>query len=236
VSIPFYWEEIVLIVLLGGLLAVDERAGWQSMFSQPVISGATIGVILGDFVTGVSVGVVLELVWLSVLPMRGARRPDAVAGSIVGAGTACLLVKHTGDPRTMFIAALGAVLGLIAGEVAGVFGRRINRKRDRTIERFEVPADGRALQRRLLLYFFYSVCFVFAVEAVMVLVMLLPSVLLAEWVTGNFRRQFVTGAQWWINVVPTLGAGALVQMYWHKQHSRYLALCAGIVLILLWFK
>lgn len=224
------------MALFGGLLAVDERVGWQSTLSQPVISGAIVGLILGDFVTGATVGVVLELVWLSILPMRGMRKPDAVTGSIVGAGTACLLVKHTGDPRFVFMAALGAFLGLVAGEVAGAFVRRLHRAREQRLGRIDVPSGDRALQRKLLLYFFYSVGYVFAAEAVLVLVLLLPSVLLAEWVTGTVSQQFAAGAQWWIAVVPTLGAGALVQMYWHRQHNRYLILCAGIVLILLWFK
>ena len=83
VSIPFTLEEILLLSALGGLLALDERVGWQSLLSQPVISGAVVGFVFGDFVTGVSVGVVLELVWLSILPMRGMRRPDAVAAFVV---------------------------------------------------------------------------------------------------------------------------------------------------------
>jgi mannose/fructose/N-acetylgalactosamine-specific phosphotransferase system component IIC len=236
VNVPFYLEEIVLLALFGGLLAVDERVGWQSTLSQPVMSGPIVGLILGDFVTGATVGVVLELVWLSVLPMRGTRKPDAVTGSIVGAGAACLLAKHTGDPRFAFMAALGVFLGLVSGEFAGGLIRWLHRARERRLGRFDVPPDDRALQRKLLFYFFYSVCFVFAAEAVVVLIKLLPSVLVADWMTGSVSRQFAAGAEWWVAVVPTLGAGALVQMYWHKQHNRYLALCAGIVLILLWFK
>jgi mannose/fructose/N-acetylgalactosamine-specific phosphotransferase system component IIC len=236
VSIPFTLEEILLLSALGGLLALDERVGWQSLFSQPVFSSAVVGFVFGDFVIGVSVGVVLELVWLSILPMRGRRRPDAVAGSIVGAGTACLLASHTGDPRFALVVALGALFGLIAGEVAGSLGRRIHRARDSRLGDVEPPADGGALRRRLLLYFFYSVCFVFVAEAVQIVVLLPASALLAEWVSGAAGDSFATGASWWGDIIPTLGAGALIQMYWHKQHNRYLILFAGVTLLLLWFK
>jgi mannose/fructose/N-acetylgalactosamine-specific phosphotransferase system component IIC len=236
VSIPFTLEEILLLSALGGLLALDERVGWQSLLSQPVIAGALVGFVFSDFVTGVSVGVVLELVWLSILPMRGMRRPDAVAGAIVGAGTACLLARHTGDPRFAFVVALGALLGLIAGELAGSVGRRMYRVRDKRLGDVEPPDSAGALQRRLSLYFFFSVCFVFAAEAVLIVVMLPPSAILAEWVSGGAGGSFATGSRWWGDVIPTLGAGALIQMYWHKQHNRYLILCAGVTLVLLWFK
>ena len=232
-SVSIYLEEMVLLSAIGGILAIDEKAGWQSLLDQPVISSAIIGLVFGDFTAGVAVGVVLQLVWLSVLPMRGVRKPDAVAGAIVGAGTACLLIKHTGDPRFMFIVSLGSVLGLIAGELAGSTGRRIHRFRERGLGRVESTGE---LSRRLLFYFFYSMCFIFVAEAVQILVMLPVSILLAEWISGAVGASFASGAEAWVDIVPALGAGAIIQMYWHKQHNRYLVLCAGITLVLLWFR
>lgn len=225
-----------MLSALGGLLALDEKVGWQSQIAQPVISSAVVGAIFGDFATAVSVGLALELVWLSILPMRGMRRPDAVAGAIVGAGSACLVARHTGDPRFLLIVALGALLGLVAGEVSGSFGRRIYRARDSRLGRFEPHEDPRVLERRLGLYFFYSVCFVFAAEAVPIALLLPVSALLTEWVSGGVGDSFATGANWWVSVIPTLGAGALIQMYWHRPHNRYLILVAGVTLMLLWFR
>lgn len=233
-SIPFYLEEITLLSLLAGVLAVDDRAGWQGLVAHPVVSSTVVGLIFGDFVTAVSVGVVLELVWLSVLPMRGVRRPDAVAGSVVGVGTACLLIRHTGDLRFEFIVALSAVLGLIAGELAGSIGRRIHRVRERRLGRFDPPTESRPLKRRLLLYPFFSICFIFGAEVLLVAVMLPLSTIAAEWITSVARTSVATGARWWVDIIPVLGAGALIQMFWHKQQNRYLVLSAVVVLLLLW--
>jgi PTS system N-acetylgalactosamine-specific IIC component len=236
VSVPFFFEEITLLALLAGVLAVDERAGWQGMFSQPVVSSAVVGLLLGELIVGMSVGVVLELVWLSILPMRGTRRPDAVAGAIVGAGTACMLVRHTGDARFVYIIALGAVLGLAAGELSGTLGRRIHRVRDRRLGRFDPNTSGRSLQRRLVWYSLYSFCFVVGSEFVLVGVMLPVSAVVANWLTAVAGESFATGARWWADIVPVLGAGALMHMYWHKNHNRYLILCAGVTLLLLWLR
>ena len=81
---PFFFEEIVLLSLLAGILAIDDKAGWQSLLSQPLFAGVVVGMLLGEVTTALKVGLVLELVWLSVMPMRATRRPDAVAGAVVG--------------------------------------------------------------------------------------------------------------------------------------------------------
>ena len=232
--IPFHLEQVVLLALISGVLAVDERAGWQGLFAQPVVAGALVGVIFGDFFAGVSVGVVLELVWLSILPMRGMRRPDAVAGAIVGAGTAVLLARNTGDPRTLFIIALGALFGLIAGELAGSAGRRIHRVRESQLGRFRVSDNAAVLERRLVGVFMASVGFTMAAEMLLVGVMLPLSLWGAERLTAVAGDSVITGARWWVDIAPVLGAGALIQMYWLKQHNRYLVLSAAVVLMLLW--
>jgi mannose/fructose/N-acetylgalactosamine-specific phosphotransferase system component IIC len=234
VSIPFYLQEITLLSLLAGVLAVDDRAGWQGLWAHPVVVAVIVGLIFNDFTTAVSVGVVLELVWLSVLPMRGVRRPDAVAGSVVGIGTAVLLVRHTGDLRIEFIVALAAVLGLIAGELAGSIGRRFHRVRERRLGRFAPPAESRPLQHRLLLHLCYSVGFIFGVELLLVAVMLPVSAVVAERLTAVAGPSVADGSRWWVHIIPVLGAGALIQMYWLKQQSRYLVLSAAVILLLLW--
>lgn len=238
VSVPFYLEEIVLVSLLGGILTVDERAGWQSLLSQPIFASVLVGFLLGDVGTALTVGLVLELVWLSIIPMRGTRRPDAVTGALVGAGTACLLIEHTGDPRFVFVASVGAVLGLVAGEASGACGRWAQRFRERRLSDFELPSKGgdSQLATKLAVYQLFSVGFYFFVQFVLIAVLLPASALVAERITGLVDDPGMSGARRWIELLPAIGAAALVQLYWHKPLNRYLALCAGIFLLLLWFK
>lgn len=233
-SIPFSLEEVALLSLLAGALALDERAGWQGLAAHPVVSSTIVGLIFGQFVPAVSVGVVLELVWLSVLPMRGARRPDAVAGAVVGAGTCCFIIRHTGDPRLLFVSALSTALGLIAGELAGSIGRQVHRDRERRLGRFDPRQDEQSLRRLLTTYLIYSVAFIFGTEAMLVAAMLPLSAVLAERLTAVSGPEVAIGAGRWLDVIPVLGAGAIILMYWHKQQNRYMVLSAAIVLLLLW--
>lgn len=235
--VPFTYEEIGILTVVAGFLAIDERAGWHSLLAQPVFAAALVGLLFGEFVAAVSVGVILELVWLSVLPMRGMRRPDAVAGSVVGAGTACLLIRHTGDPRIVFVVSLCAVLGLVCGEVTGTLGRRIHVLRNRGLGGFAGRVSPETLiSRRLAAYMFASLCFVFISEALLVAGLLPLTAVLAEWITAVAGDPVSTGARAWADLIPALGAGAAIQMYWHKQQNRYGILFAGITLLLLWFR
>lgn len=234
---PFFYEEIVLLSLLGGILAIDERVGWQSLLSQPLFAGVIVGLLLGEVATALKVGLVLELVWLSVMPMRATRRPDAATGAVVGAGTACLLIKHTGDPRFLLIASVGVVVGLAAGEISGLVGRRVNKYREHWLSGCALPAshEESKLAVKLTFCLFFSVGFYFVLQAVLVLIMVPAATLLGEWFTSLVREPVLLGASRWLELLPAIGAASVIQLYWQKQINRYLVLCAGIVLVLLWF-
>jgi mannose/fructose/N-acetylgalactosamine-specific phosphotransferase system component IIC len=237
VIVPFTFEDILILTGIAGLLAVDERAGWHSLVAQPVFAAALVGLVFDTFAVALSVGLILELVWLSILPMRGMRRPDAVAGAVAGAGAACLLIRHTGDPRTMLVVSWCAVTGLICGEVAGTLGRRFHILRERILGGFvQSVGDQSTVAPSLTMYMLGSICFVFLAEAILVGIMLPATIFATEWITATAGGTFTSGARVWADLVPALGAGAVIQMYWHKQQNRYLVLCAGIFLLLLWIR
>ena len=238
VTVPFNSGEIILLAALGGLLALDDRAGWQSLLAQPVFSAALVGWILGEERVGLATGAVLELVWLSILPMRGTQRPDAVIGGVVGAGTACLIARHTGDERVLFIASVGILVGLAAAEISGPIGRRAHRVRESRLGRFAAATgtDDTALAGKVFRYLLYSVAFTFALEALQVLVLLPIGTLAAKQFAAWGQAGAVMGAERWVVLLPAIGAGAIAHRYWQSQVSRYLVVSALIVLLLLWLK
>ena len=106
--------------------------------------------------------------------------------------------------------------------------------RERQLGRIRVSDDAAVLERRLVGVFVASVGFTLVAEMMLVGVMLPLSLWGAERLTAVAGDSLTTGAKWWVDIVPVLGAGALIQMYWHKQHNRYLVLSAAVVLMLLW--
>jgi len=235
---PFFFEETLLLSLLSALLAVDDRAGWQSLLAHPVFASLLVASLIGSWDAALKTGLVLELVWLSILPMRGTRRPDTVTGGVVGVGTACLILRHTADPRVLFIVAIGAAIGLVVGEVAGMLSRVLNRFREMRLGAFEIPQRGGvgAVAWRLMAYHYFSVLYYALTTGALTFVALAISVALCERLTATMIGPTVAGSRWWLYVMPTIGAAALVQNFWHKHLNRFLVLSAAIVLVVLWIR
>lgn len=132
------------MVLAWGVLAGVDLVSWpQMMLSRPLVAGGVAGALLGDPVAGVTVGALLELYALEVVPIGASRYPDfspgAVAGATVLAGQAGvgslglaagvgLVVAQASRPlldlvrRRNAVAAQAAASRLAAGEV-GMIGR-----------------------------------------------------------------------------------------------------------------
>jgi mannose/fructose/N-acetylgalactosamine-specific phosphotransferase system component IIC len=233
-----YTREFVTLVALGGVLALDDRAGWQSLLSQPLFAAVLTGAVCGRMDAALAVGVAMELVWLAILPMRGARRPDGVAGAVVGAGTACILLQHTGDVRVVFLTSVGVFVGLIVGEASGIVVRRLNRLRESRLERFVLPEGrgARAVARKLELYYSAALAHTFLVEAAIIAAALPLSMWAAGSFTGLVDEPFASGARWWTDLLPAFGAAAAIQLYWHRHTNRFLVLAAAVILVVLWIR
>lgn len=109
------WGSWLLLVGLGGLLALDAASWPQAMVSRPLVSGTLGGLVFGDAQAGFFAGAVLEVMSFRHPPFGGARYPDTgPAGLAAGAGYAA-----AGG------AALSALLAaVLAGWVLGWAGSR----------------------------------------------------------------------------------------------------------------
>jgi mannose/fructose/N-acetylgalactosamine-specific phosphotransferase system component IIC len=81
-------EQWVWLLLWGGIVGLDLVSVGQVMFARPLVAGTVAGLIVGDPVAGGTVGVVLELFALDVLPVGAVRYPDYGLGAVAAAATA----------------------------------------------------------------------------------------------------------------------------------------------------
>ena len=229
-------DPFFLLALIGGLLAIDERAGWQSLLAQPIFASLLVGFATGQLVVALPVGLVLELVWLSIMPMRGSRRPDQVLGSVVGTGIACLLASLAADPRAVLIGAVGAVLGLVVGEVGGRVTNVLFNRLGRMLGRMDVAAGTTATASKLGVLHAGSLAYVFVVEAAAVFLALKLGYAVAEWLTGLAPGSMSAAALQWMLLVPAIGAAAILQTYWRQPLRRILVLSSVMVILVLWLR
>jgi len=126
----------------GVVAGIDLVSVLQVMVARPLVAATVAGALVGEPVTGVLVGMMLELFALDVLPVGGARYPDygpaAVAGTVAAAG---------GGPETLGV---GVVVGLLvadAGDWSIQVLRRWNTKRVRAAAAPLDAGDGTTVQR-----------------------------------------------------------------------------------------
>ncbi|HET7276243.1 MAG TPA: PTS sugar transporter subunit IIC [Longimicrobiaceae bacterium] len=74
----------LLLLLLGGWIALDGASFGQAMVSRPIVAATLAGWLVGSPVLGAAIGLVLEVFHLTVLPVGAARYPEAGPAAVVG--------------------------------------------------------------------------------------------------------------------------------------------------------
>lgn len=122
--------------LLGGIAALDATPVAQTLLSQPLVTATMLGALWGNLELALQVGVVLQILAASTLPV-GARTPeDYAVGGVVGAGTALALgSQHSFEIAQNASALLGVIAGLI-GAVLGVPLLKWQRRRNEGLSRW----------------------------------------------------------------------------------------------------
>jgi mannose/fructose/N-acetylgalactosamine-specific phosphotransferase system component IIC len=111
--------HVLATVLLGGVAALDATPVAQTMLSQPLVTATLLGAIWGDWRLALEVGVILQLLAASTMPV-GSRAPeDYATGGVVGAGVA--LAAASQHPFLM-VQEAAALVGVLAGIVVALLG------------------------------------------------------------------------------------------------------------------
>jgi len=214
----------LLLVLWGGLVAVDGTSCGQFMVSRPFVASTVAGLLAGDAAMGAAAGVVLEAFHLAVLPVGAARYPEGgPAAVVVGA----LVATVDGRPSVL----LAALLFFLAWEwLAGESVRLMRRVNGRILApTYRAPLRVEVLERRHLA--------AIAADAVRGMILVAAGLPLlaqllrrseAAWTLGERIPQVILAA-----VVAALVAGSL--RLFAGRTRLFLAGAAG-GLLLLWIR
>lgn len=103
------FTESFLIALIVGLVYLARRIAGDPQLERPIILGPIVGLIAGDFQTGLIVGGTLELVFIGAATFGGTAPPNVAIGSAVG--TALAIGSGNGTEAALVLAVPAAVLG-----------------------------------------------------------------------------------------------------------------------------
>ena len=115
--------ENIYIGLVGSLLVLDTTVAFQFLISQPLIACTLLGWFLGDIQLGVQVGMYLQLLWLSSMPVGAAIVPEGNLAAIV---IAALVIRYNNSFENFNIILIcglmyGIVVSYLGGEIVVLF-------------------------------------------------------------------------------------------------------------------
>lgn len=213
--------DAVPVALLGGVLGMDVVTFPQAMVSRPIVAATAAGAFIGNAEAGLTMGAVLELLALEMLPFGASRYPEWGSASVVGG---VLYASHPGDPGGALAASLLAALAtaLVSGK-SMVWLRRINASlaahyRDALLRGSRDAVNGLqlfGLTADLIRGFLVTL-------VAMVIFSPIMSATVSSWDTNaTFSRAFV------IAIVAAVSAGAIWKIFHSVARARLLFL-AGL--------
>ena len=130
------------------LLGLDRTAALQIMISRPLVAGPLVGLLLGDALTGLTVGMLLELLWLCRMPV-GASIPHDDTQITVSATTLAIALSGTVG-RGVGLTLCAVLVALPLGKIGQVVERTVRTRNQllpaaaqRTLQQGGVPAIER---------------------------------------------------------------------------------------------
>jgi mannose/fructose/N-acetylgalactosamine-specific phosphotransferase system component IIC len=99
--------NFLFIALISGIIHLDTLVFGQFMISRPIVCGPIIGYLLGSVNEGILLGAILELLYISIIPVGIKIPPDSTAATIFS----IVCSKLTG------CLSLGVFLGIFVGWV-----------------------------------------------------------------------------------------------------------------------
>lgn len=186
----------LLLGLLGGIGIWDSRIGGMWMLDRPLVLGPIVGLILGDFKTGIIVGGSLELIMMGIVGIGSATPPDTVSGAILA--TAFAIVSKLDVSAAVALALPIATLG----QLVGIFVRTANGYFVHMADKAAENADFSGIDKALW-----------------------GGAFLGSSVIGAFVKmipQFVTdGLNAASGMLPALGIAILMQLLFDKKNAAF---------------
>lgn len=110
--------QSVLLAIIALIANFDFFTG-GTMIARPIITGLLVGIVMGDFKTGMILGATLELAFVGSFSIGAALPPDIVSGAILG--TAFAIKMNAGAEIALPLALPIATLILFIKNLAHVF-------------------------------------------------------------------------------------------------------------------
>jgi PTS system mannose-specific IIC component len=220
---------IVGIALVGGLIGLDQTAVGQFMISQPIVAGPLTGWLLGDPVSGLIIGAVLELLWVLDMPIGSFVPADATISAV--SATAIAALGNTGDaplPIIGFSILLTTAMTPVTMKANSIIRHWNSRLAD------AVMTDPVLDVRRTLALAHFSGLPVFFMKSFVLYLVFLPIGIGAVFVFGQLPENIHRAMSLFVKLLPLVGVALVARKLSVKAIDLFL-LGGFIIAVTGWF-
>ena len=210
---------------------MDTTATFQILVSQPIVACTVIGFLAGDAAMGLHIGLLLQLLWLSDLPVGATLVPAGNYAAIVSAAVAVELNKYF--PEKHYLIILTIVIYAMMLSYLGAKMTKLNRnwntyffnKAVQHVESGNTRAITLINYQALVIHFL--IAFILVISGIVIgnsVIGLIAGELGTVW---NEKARFIE--------VALLGTGAGLTLSLFKRHEIKTLIVAGAIIAFLFF-
>ncbi|MCL6572800.1 MAG: PTS sugar transporter subunit IIC [Bacillus sp. (in: Bacteria)] len=202
--------QALLIGIWAGIAGIDLFNGLTHVH-RPIFTGLIVGLILGDWQTGLMAGATLELVWAGMVPLAGAQPPNVVIGGIIGTSFAILANQDASTAvgvAVPFAVAAQACITLLFTAYSPVMHK---------MDRYAVEGNTKGIDRLnylgpVILFAFYFI------------ISFLPiyfGAAQAESVVNTLPTWLISGLSVAGGIMPAVGFAMLLKIMWKVSYAPF---------------
>lgn len=158
------WQAVILIIF-SGIISIDRLAGLNIMLSRPIVVSGIVGLIFGNVVLALMIGIIFEFIGMLEVPVGTTIVHDDSFG---GYTASILFASHiiSADYMNILLAILILSLLIYPVTYTDKYYRKINMKiLDRSIKKKEKNYEKKLIFIGLLMAFFrgifvYNICLI----------------------------------------------------------------------------
>lgn len=193
------FEHIIIIALIGGLISLDVTVLGQWMISRPLVSGMIIGTYLGNPWAGFKVGVIIELLFINVIPVGVAIPLDVSVVAVLSAAWYMLV-------NDISMAAM--VMSICCAIPVGILFKTIDiemRRRNVFMVHWVDSWVKRGKEKRIPLLIYIGIVLTFMRSFIFYSIVLFPGYFIINYLIEHLPAQMLQGLRLSSEVLPLLG-------------------------------
>lgn len=224
--------KVAVLILICGVIYLDRVAVIQMMIHRPLAISVITGALFNRMPECVALGILLEILWVSRLPVGASVPPDDTGAALFGTVAIAYLSfsREVGFPDIALVGALSVVVAELGREV-DILVRRLNGKISRYaiagVEMGDLEAVSSCLYASIIVWLVAGVLLSFSLIACGILAgtFLLPSI--PGNIVSSFQAMFL--------IIPATGA---ISVYQHCRVSNksavfHTALASGAIVFMI---